>query len=234
MGFSFRRSSSFGPFRLNFSKSGIGASVGVKGARVTLTPKGRTYITVGAGGFSYRQNLHAGHRSSPVRPQLQPMQTAPALDEIKTADVEELRESSKSELVEDLNRRAAMFNPAIILFIAAGILGLIGMINLISSLPAMLPALPEITSYSDSTRQANTTDEYALLVARYGEPSTVQIAQAGSIPVRNATWDSAHLTVRFVPTVCVDALRYFEAHKDDPPAIHATGRRRSTPRTETP
>lgn len=33
MGFSFRRSSSFGPFRLNFSKSAIGASVGVKGAR---------------------------------------------------------------------------------------------------------------------------------------------------------------------------------------------------------
>jgi len=49
MGFSFRRSSSFGPFRLNFSKSGIGASIGVKGARVTLSPKGRTYITVGAG-----------------------------------------------------------------------------------------------------------------------------------------------------------------------------------------
>lgn len=235
MGFSFRRSSSFGPFRLNFSKSGIGASVGVKGARVTLTPKGRTYITVGAGGFSYRRNLHAGHRSAPVRPQLQPAQTVPAaLDEIKTADVEDLRESSKSELVEDLNRRAAMFNPAIILFIAAGLLGLIGMINLTSSLPATLPALPEITSYSDSTRQANTADEYALLVARYGEPSRVQTAQAGSTPVRNATWDSAHLTVRFVPVGCVDALRYFEAHKDDPPAIHATGRRRSAPRAETP
>lgn len=44
MGFSFRRSSSFGPSRLNFSKSGIGASVGVKSARVTLSPRGRTYI----------------------------------------------------------------------------------------------------------------------------------------------------------------------------------------------
>jgi hypothetical protein len=156
------------------------------------------------------------------------------LDEIKTADVEELRDSSKSELVEDLNRRAAMFNPAIILFIAAGLLGLIGMINLTSSLPATLPALPEITPYSDSTRQTNTTDEYALLVAQYGEPSMVQIAQAGSTPLRNATWDSAHLTVRLVPAGCVDALRYFEAHKDDPPPIHATGRRRSVPRTETP
>ena len=234
MGFSFRRSSSFGPFRVNFSNSGIGASVGVKGARVTLTPKGRTYITVGAGGFSYRQTLNAGHRLSTVRPQLQPVQTVPGLDEIKTADVEELRESSKSELVEDLNRRAAMFNPAILLFLAAGILGLIGMIDLSSSSPGAPPALPEITSNSDSTRQANMTDEYALLVARYGEPSTVQIAQAGSTPLRNATWDGADLTVRFVPAGCVDAFRSFEAHENDPPAIHAAGRRRSVLRTETP
>jgi hypothetical protein len=233
MGFSFRRSSSFGPFRLNFSKSGIGASVGVKGARVTLTPKGRTYITVGAGGFSYRQNLNAGHRSSPVRPQLQPAQETPALDEIKTADVEELRESSKSELVEDLNRRAAMFNPAIILFVVAGLVGLIGIVKLTSSLPATLPALPEITSYPDSTRQANANDEYALLLARYGQPSSVQIAQAGSTPVRSATWDSAHLTARLVPAGCVDANSYFEAHKNDPPPSHATGRHRSALRSET-
>ncbi len=97
-----------------------------------------------------------------------------------------------------------------------------------------LPPLPEITSYSDSTRQANTIDEYALLVARYGEPSTIQVAQAGSTPVHNATWDGAHLAVRLVPAGCVDALRYFQAHKDDPPPIHATGRRRDVRRTETP
>lgn len=234
MGFSFRRSSSFGPFRFNFSQSGIGASVGVKGARVTLTPKGRTYITVGAGGFSYRQNLNAGHRSSLVRPQLESVQKVPMSDEIKTADVEELRESSKSELVENLNQRATMFNPAIILFIAAGLLGLIGMVKLTNLLPATLPPLPEITSYSDSTRQANTTDEYALLVARYGEPSTIQIAEAGSTPVRNATWDGAHLTVPLVPAGCVDALRYFEAHKDDPLPTHATRRRGNIRRVETP
>lgn len=234
MGFSFRRSSSFGPFRFNFSKSGIGASVGVKGARVTLTPKGRTYITVGAGGFSYRQTLNAGHSSSSVKPQLQPEQAVPVLDEIKTADVEELRESSKSELVEDLNRRAAMFNPAIILFIAAGLVGLIGMVNLTSSLPATLPPLPEITPYSDSTRQANTTDEYALLVARYGQPSTIQVVQVGSTPVRYATWDGAHLTVRLVPAGCVDALHYFEVHKDDPTPIHVIGRHRNVPGTDPP
>ena len=99
MGFSFRRSSSFGPFRFNFSKSGVGASVGVKGARLTLSPKGTTYITVGRGGFYYRQNLSAGSgRPSPI-PQYQTIETPPPLDEIKTADVEQLLESSKGELV---------------------------------------------------------------------------------------------------------------------------------------
>jgi hypothetical protein len=98
MGFSFRRSSSFGPFRFNFSKSGIGASVGVKGARVTLSPKGKAYITVGAGGFSYRQNLSASERGSKNQPRFQPVPEAESLDEIKTVDVEELRASTKSEL----------------------------------------------------------------------------------------------------------------------------------------
>ena len=98
MGFSFRRSSSLGPFRLNFSKSGISASVGVKDARVTLSPKGRTYITIGAGGFSYRQNLSSETRTSAPGPHVQMVPEVASLDEIKTADVEELRESSKSEL----------------------------------------------------------------------------------------------------------------------------------------
>ena len=55
MGYFFRRSMSFGPFRLNFSKSGLGASVGVPGARLTMRPSGSTYVTVGRHGF-----YHAG------------------------------------------------------------------------------------------------------------------------------------------------------------------------------
>lgn len=41
MGFRFRKSIGAGPFRLNFSKSGIGYSVGTKGYRVTKTANGR-------------------------------------------------------------------------------------------------------------------------------------------------------------------------------------------------
>lgn len=57
MGFYFRKSKKFGPFRLNFSKSGIGASFGVKGARVSSGPSG-TYVHVGTNGFYYKQKIN--------------------------------------------------------------------------------------------------------------------------------------------------------------------------------
>lgn len=50
MGFRFRKSVSFGPFRVNLSKSGIGYSVGTKGARITKTAKGRTRTTLSVPG----------------------------------------------------------------------------------------------------------------------------------------------------------------------------------------
>ena len=43
MAWNFRRSVKFGPARLNFSKSGIGTSFGVRGFRVGKDAKGRTY-----------------------------------------------------------------------------------------------------------------------------------------------------------------------------------------------
>lgn len=45
MGFRFRKSVSFGPLRLNASKSGLGWSVGVPGARYTKMANGRTRKT---------------------------------------------------------------------------------------------------------------------------------------------------------------------------------------------
>ena len=62
MGWSFRKSVSFGPIRLNFSKSGIGASVGVKGARVSINKKG-TYLNLGSNGIFYREKIGSGWQS---------------------------------------------------------------------------------------------------------------------------------------------------------------------------
>jgi len=44
MGWRFRRSLRFGPFRLNMSKSGVGYSWGVPGVRVSTSPNGRRYL----------------------------------------------------------------------------------------------------------------------------------------------------------------------------------------------
>ena len=68
MGLRYRKSIKMGPFRLNFSKSGIGYSVGVKGYRVTKKAGGgyRTTASVPGTGISYVKD-HSGKavRSAP-------------------------------------------------------------------------------------------------------------------------------------------------------------------------
>ena len=58
MGFRFRKSVKAGPFRINFSKSGVGYSVGGKGFRVTKKAGGgtRTTASIPGTGVSYVQD----------------------------------------------------------------------------------------------------------------------------------------------------------------------------------
>ncbi|CDG02124.1 DUF4236 domain-containing protein [Clostridium chauvoei] len=55
MGFRFKKSKNFGPFRVNVSKSGIGWSVGTKGARFTKRADGKkqTTLSIPGTGLSY-------------------------------------------------------------------------------------------------------------------------------------------------------------------------------------
>jgi hypothetical protein len=57
MGFYIRKSFTIGPLRLNLSRSGLGASVGTKGARLGLNAKGRLYTHLGRWGLYHRQDL---------------------------------------------------------------------------------------------------------------------------------------------------------------------------------
>src|SRR6185312_1084941 len=59
MGFSFRKSIGFGPFRVNLSKSGIGLSTGVKGARISTGPSG-TKVYGGWGPLRYQKQVAPG------------------------------------------------------------------------------------------------------------------------------------------------------------------------------
>lgn len=66
MGFRFRKSLNLGPFRINFSKSGVGYSVGGKGFRVTKTATGKTRTTVSipGTGISYVQETGSKGRKT--------------------------------------------------------------------------------------------------------------------------------------------------------------------------
>lgn len=59
MGFQFRKSKNFGPIHLNFSKSGVGVSAGVKGFRVSKRAKGGVTATasIPGTGVSYSKTI---------------------------------------------------------------------------------------------------------------------------------------------------------------------------------
>jgi hypothetical protein len=62
MGFYIRKSFRMGPVRLNLSKSGLGVSAGVRGARTGVSAAGRSYVHAGRGGLYWRKSL--GGRST--------------------------------------------------------------------------------------------------------------------------------------------------------------------------
>ncbi len=63
MAFYLRKGLNLGPMRLNLSKSGVGVSGGVKGARVGLGPKG-PYVHGGRHGMYYRKYASQGKKGS--------------------------------------------------------------------------------------------------------------------------------------------------------------------------
>ena len=68
MGWYLKKSFGFGPLRLNLSKSGLGASVGVKGLRVSTGPKGRQ-LNAGREGLYYRASLNTPPDPPPADPE---------------------------------------------------------------------------------------------------------------------------------------------------------------------
>lgn len=113
MGFYLRKSISVGPLRFNLSKSGIGVSAGVKGLRFGIGPRGN-YVHMGRGGLYYRATLlpPTPSRRSPIQPDLSPSPQIPPgthapLEEIESADVSQIVDSSSRELLDELNRKRA-------------------------------------------------------------------------------------------------------------------------------
>jgi hypothetical protein len=117
-------------------------------------------------------------------------------------------DSSSEKLIQQLNERARMFNPAWLLYVGA-VLSLAGltMLPTVPTVPSV-PKLPDVTQPFNAERKSNTLDEYSMLTARYGEPDSITFAEAdprSPISVGTARYGSAHLDIVFVPNGCVEA-----------------------------
>lgn len=120
MGFYIRKGFNFGPLRLNLSRSGLGASFGVKGARIGVGPRG-SYIHMGRGGLYYRQTFGVSSRSpfrqTPV-PTLPQISAGDNLQEITSSAAVTMADTSATHLLGELNRvkkRTEMFPIALVL-----------------------------------------------------------------------------------------------------------------------
>lgn len=129
MPFYFRKSISAGPFRFNFSNSGVGVSVGVRGVRIGTGPRGH-YIHAGRNGFYYRASLGRAsarprlsqHPESPTPPPSQPSADVDLI-EIESANVLALQDETFADLLSELNKKAQQARLSVVLSVALGILG---------------------------------------------------------------------------------------------------------------
>lgn len=124
MPFYLRKSFGRGPFRLNLSKSGLGASFGVKGLRVGVGPRG-TYVAGGRGGLYYRQYLNGG------RPGPSPVVSAPDYSPVPATMAENGQSlefaatpANDDEVAAEINARLRATKWSKLLIVAAVVSGL--------------------------------------------------------------------------------------------------------------
>ena len=136
MPFYLRKAISAGPFRFNLSKSGVGLSVGVKGLRFGIGPRGN-YIHAGRGGLYYRTSLNsAGQKGRQPSPSQDggagPPSSLPPPDhqesvemvEVDSGDVLAMRDARFSELLDEINSKQRQISYATIFGVGIGAVGL--------------------------------------------------------------------------------------------------------------
>lgn len=112
MGFYLRKSIKAGPFRFNFSKSGVGISAGIPGLHFGTGPSGN-YVHMGRGGLYYRKTLGTQPSSRPSNnyqslAQDQQDIIDPGHDgfkDIDSGDISALKDSSSTELLAEFDAK---------------------------------------------------------------------------------------------------------------------------------
>lgn len=100
-----------GPFRFNFSKSGMGVSVGVKGFRIGTGPKGN-YIHLGKKGIYYQQallkkknNTSSLSKDITILNDKYYQENGLFFEKVETSKIAEIKESSSMELMSEVNKK---------------------------------------------------------------------------------------------------------------------------------
>jgi len=104
MGFYIRKSVGFGPIRFNLSKSGVGVSFGVKGARLSTGPRG-TYVNMGSHGIYYRQKINGSIESQSTSPSEDTGKNFNNASGKVEVNIDNLVESSSKDLLDKINSR---------------------------------------------------------------------------------------------------------------------------------
>ena len=105
MGWSFRKSKSFGPLRFSLSSRGLGMSLGVKGARISMNSRG-TYVNLGANGIYYRQQLGGRNSSNSFRHSHSSSSKIKSQDEADDEAMNQLTDSGSQQLINELEAKA--------------------------------------------------------------------------------------------------------------------------------
>lgn len=114
-----RKSVSVGPIRLNLSKRGGGASVGVTGFRIGMRPDGSSYVHAGRHGLYMREEL-GGRRgvSQPVSSQPVTLPPTQKFDAVSTRDLTSLE---RKELIDRLNKSYKDLRLDYLVFVVAAV-----------------------------------------------------------------------------------------------------------------
>ncbi|MGZ3813591.1 MAG: DUF4236 domain-containing protein [Mucilaginibacter sp.] len=109
MGWSYRKSFGSGPFRINFSKRGISYSVGIKGARVNIGPRG-TYVNLSSHGISYRRKISDSvPRSNEDYIPMVPV-AYNEMHTIASAEIEQLTDTDSKQFISELTEKASQIS----------------------------------------------------------------------------------------------------------------------------
>lgn len=115
MGFYYRKSVKLGPLKFNFSKSGVGVSVGMKGFRIGTGPKGN-YVHMGRNGVYYRKTIGKKEKTAKQSEDKNNEISVKSHDndlyfeKVESQNVSEILDSSSEQLVNEINEKRRMFS----------------------------------------------------------------------------------------------------------------------------